>query len=83
MLVVPLFLSPCVDWSQPGLIIIFLIMTSRCFVRENTHLLISALPQSDLLAYNDAYEGEEGLVCQRLAVKFSHLSVHMYVCVCV
>lgn len=52
-------------------------MSSRCFVRENTRLFISPLLQSDLLVYNDVHEGVGGLMCQRLAVKSSHLSVHV------
>lgn len=55
-------------------------MSGRCFVSENTHRRISPLLQSDLLVYNDEREGVGWLMCQRLAVKSSHLSVPLRVC---
>lgn len=55
-------------------------MSGRCYVGENTHLLISPLLQSDLLLYNDEREEVGGLMLERLAVKSSHLSALVRVC---
>lgn len=73
-----LCLPPLCDLKSSRLIIILLMMSSRCFAG---HCLISGLLQSDLLVYNDeCEEGAGGLMCQRLAVKSSHLSVLVHVC---